>query len=79
MSSNIYRTNDAPLYHQGNDVLIALDVLAIVLFVGAKLYYLRRNKIRARRWGAMTDAQKDEYLATTTDEGNKRLDFQFKH
>jgi hypothetical protein len=28
-------------------------------------------------WDSWTDDEKDHYLKTTTDKGNKRLDFQF--
>ena len=37
-----------------------------------KVYYSRRNKSRAETWDTMSQEQKAEYLATTTDEGNKR-------
>ncbi|KAG2185723.1 hypothetical protein INT43_002158 [Umbelopsis isabellina] len=77
--SNIYRANDAPLYRQGNKVLIGICVFDIFLFIGVKRYYIWRNKTRAAIWDAMTTDQKSEYLATTTDRGNKRLDFRFHH
>lgn len=44
-----------------------------------KGYYIWRNKTRERIWNAMSDGEKDEYLRTTKDEGNKRLDFRFAH
>lgn len=77
--SNIYRANDAPLYRQGNKVLIGICVFDIFLFIGVKRYYMWRNKTRAAIWDAMTTDQKSEYLATTKDRGNKRLDFRFHH
>lgn len=79
VSSNIYRDDDAPLYHRGNDVLFALDLLAIFLFLATKAYYSRLNRTRARRWDAMSEEQRAEYIRTTRDEGNKRLDFRFAH
>lgn len=79
VSSNIYRQSDKPLYHRGNTVLVVLDISAIVLFVIAKLYYIWKNKQREQRWGAMSEEQKEDYLQTTSDEGNKRLDFRFAH
>ncbi|RMD44537.1 hypothetical protein DV735_g558, partial [Chaetothyriales sp. CBS 134920] len=42
-----------------------------------QVYYTLRNRSRDRKWNAMTEEQRAEYLATTTDEGNKRLDFRF--
>jgi hypothetical protein len=51
----------------------------IFLYVLVKLYYVWRNKQRDRKWNAMTEEQRLEYLATTKDQGNKRLDFRFQH
>lgn len=78
-SANIYRDDDKPLYHRGNDVLIGINVLAILLFFGTKVYYTWRNRVRETKWQAMTDEERRLYLETTKDEGNKRLDFRFVH
>ena len=51
----------------------------ICLYLLTKWYYMWRNKQKARRWDAMTEEQKVEYLANTKDRGNKRLDFRFQH
>jgi hypothetical protein len=48
-----------------------------VLFIGAKVYYVWRNKQKARQWDAMSEYEKNDYVANTKDEGNKRLDFRF--
>ncbi|KAM0708624.1 hypothetical protein Q7P35_005276 [Cladosporium inversicolor] len=77
ISSNIYRADDKPLYHRGNETLIGIDVLAIVLFVGAKVYYVWRNKQKEAKWSAMGEEEKSDYVANTKHEGNKRLDFRF--
>jgi len=79
VASNIYRADDAPKYRRGNSVLIAITLFNIVLYGGTKYYYVRRNKQRDQIWNAMTDQQKSDYLATTKDAGNKRLDFRFAH
>ncbi|KAH9939829.1 major facilitator superfamily domain-containing protein [Amylocystis lapponica] len=79
ISSNIYRTDDKPYYHRGNKVLLGLNVLNICLFYLAKLYYVKRNEYREKKWNAMTCEEKDNYLNTTKDKGNKRLDFRFAH
>lgn len=34
---------------------------------------------RAKQWDAMSKEERDHYLSTTTDKGNKRLDFRFSH
>lgn len=49
------------------------------LIIASKLYYMWRNASKEKVWSAMTQEQKAEYLATTTQEGNKRLDFRFTH
>jgi len=77
IGSNIYRTGDKPLYRTGNKVLLGLVTYNFFLFIGAKLFYVWRNKVRDRRWNQMSEAEKATYLATTKDKGNKRLDFRF--
>lgn len=47
--------------------------------VFVKGYYMHRNKTRDRLWNAMSSEEKDHYLRTTKDQGNKRLDFRFAH
>ncbi|KIW48307.1 uncharacterized protein PV06_00909 [Exophiala oligosperma] len=79
IGSNIYRNNDKPMYRTGNKILIAICAYNIVLFLGAKSFYVWRNKVRDRKWNSMTDAERREYLATTTDKGNKMLTFRFAH
>lgn len=79
IASNIYQPDDAPYYHKGNRVLLGLVVASLVLFAFAKFWYVTRNKSRAKKWDAMSQEEKEHYLATTTDKGNKRLDFRFKH
>lgn len=79
ISSNVYRKHDAPRYREGNRNLIAIACMNIVLFLLAKVYYVWRNKSQEKKWDALTEEQKKEYLDNTTDEGNKRLDFRFAH
>ncbi|KAK2668711.1 Major facilitator superfamily [Fusarium oxysporum f. sp. vasinfectum] len=79
ISSQIYRDDDKPLYRRGNKVLLALVGWNVVMTIFIKGYYIWRNKTRERIWNAMSDGEKDEYLRTTKDEGNKRLDFRFAH
>ena len=77
--SNIYRKDDAPRYKRGNRVLLSICIANLVIYTFVKVYYVQRNKQRETKWQAMTEDQRIEYLATTTDEGNKRLDFRFAH
>ncbi|KAI0400694.1 MFS general substrate transporter [Xylaria palmicola] len=75
----IYLEDDKPLYHRGNSVLFAVNILGIGLFFLTKAYYVWRNKQRDRIWGAMTEEEQVAYIANTTTTGSKRLDFRFSH
>lgn len=75
----IYRDDDKPLYRKGNAVLIAICAYNIMLFIGAKVFYVQVNKRRTRLWDRMSTEEKERYLSTTTDKGNRRLDFRFAH
>ena len=79
ISQNIYRDDDKPLYQRGNKVLLAICAYNFVLFVGAKVYYVKVNRKRDAVWEGMTREGKEVYLETTEDEGNRRLDFRFAH
>ncbi len=79
IASNIYQPDDAPYYHRGNRVLLGIISATIVFFWISKAWYVIRNKQKAKKWDNWTADQKEEYLRTTKDQGNKRLDFFFKH
>jgi hypothetical protein len=73
IAQNIYRDDDKPMYRRGNKVLLGICAYNFVLFIGAKLYYVNVNKKREKIWGAMSKDEKEQYLETTTDKGNKRF------
>jgi len=79
IGSNVYRTPDAPLYRTGNKALIGVTCWNFCLFLATKAFYVHVNSKREKKWKAMSGEEKDHYLATTTDKGNKRLDFRFAH
>lgn len=79
ISSNVYRTNDKPLYHKGNSVLFAFALLMIPTLLATKYFYHYLNIKREKIWNAMSDEERDEYIATTTDKGSNRLDFRYAH
>ncbi|TFA99783.1 putative transporter [Trichoderma ghanense] len=79
ISSNIYRDDDQPLYRRGNKILLAINCFNIVLFYAVKVFYIWRNKVRERKWNAMTKEEQEDYSLNTKDEGMKRLDFRFVH
>ncbi|KFY24878.1 hypothetical protein V491_01981 [Pseudogymnoascus sp. VKM F-3775] len=78
-SSNIYREDDKPLYRRGNKILLAIVGWNIIMAIFVKGYYMWRNKTRSAIWDAMTLEDREHYLRTTKEEGNKRLDFRFAH
>ncbi|KAJ5222420.1 uncharacterized protein N7469_008660 [Penicillium citrinum] len=75
----IYRDDDKPKYRRGNSALIAIAVLAIALFVGAKVYYVWENNRRDKIWNAMTEDERNDYIRNTDIQGSQRLDFRFAH
>lgn len=79
VASNIYRKDDAPLYHRGNTVLFGIAFASLGLLLLTKVYYIWRNKSRDNIWNAMSEEEQIHYRATTKDKGNKRLDFRFAH
>ena len=40
---------------------------------------LTQCRKREVKWNAMSKEEKEHYLTTTTEKGNKRLDFRFTH
>ena len=50
----IYLADDAPLYRRGNRNLVIINFLAIAIFILTKIYYVTKNKIRDKKWNALT-------------------------
>lgn len=71
--------DDAPRYVRGNRALLGINCMNIVIYLLTKVYFMARNRYREKKWAAMSESERLDYLATTTDEGNKRLDFRFQH
>ncbi|AGO11524.1 AaceriAER444Wp [[Ashbya] aceris (nom. inval.)] len=78
-ANQFYRKDDAPLYHRGNSILFWIIIANIPVMILTKLYYIWRNKSRDKIWDAMSEEERRDYIHTTTDSGNKRLDFRFAH
>jgi len=49
----------------------------IFLYIFTYFFYRILNKRQQRKWDAMSPKEQQEYLDTTTDVGNKRLNFRF--
>ncbi|KIY73612.1 MFS general substrate transporter [Cylindrobasidium torrendii FP15055 ss-10] len=77
--ANIYRKDDAPLYKRGNKVLIAICCMNLALYALTWVFYHTLNKWRDNKWGRLSKEEQDNYLKTTKDEGNERLDFRFAY
>jgi hypothetical protein len=68
----VYQPGDKPYYHRGNRVLIGIVAVEILLFIFTKIYYIKRNEWKERKWSAMTVEKRKGYLANSLDRGNKR-------
>lgn len=77
IGSNTYRASDAPRYSKGNVVLIVLTTFNMLFYFFTRWFYRRLNRQRDEKWSAMSDEEKKNYLATTSDKGNDLLTFRF--
>lgn len=78
-AAHVYNPSDAPYYPKGNKVLLGVVILSLAVLLFSKAYYVLRNRYRAKIWDSWSPEEKHHYLQTTTDKGNKRLDFRFVH
>lgn len=56
---------------------MAIVLCNISIYTLTKVYYVFRNKQKAKVWDKMSGDERFDYLARTHDAGNKRLDFRF--
>ncbi|GAB7325112.1 hypothetical protein MBLNU13_g09198t2 [Cladosporium sp. NU13] len=78
IGANIYQPSDKPRYFKANKGLLVICIwMCLIQYPGTFFYYRWRNSTKAKQWDAMTPEQQHEYRQTTTDTGNKRLDFRF--
>ncbi|KAG1754764.1 major facilitator superfamily domain-containing protein [Suillus paluster] len=77
--ANIYRADDAPLYKRGNLILIIICSANFMIYILTYFFYRGINRHREEQWNTMTVTERDTYLETTKDQGNKRLDFRFAY
>lgn len=79
IAANIYRADDAPAYHRGNVVLIGCAFGALGSCILARYYYIFRNKQKEKAWNSLTIEEQEDYIKSTSDDTNKRLDFKFTY
>lgn len=80
VSSQIYRSWDAPYYKTGNAVLISICAASLVTFVVQRQVLRHLNKKKEEKWSTMSHQERLEYQndhAAREKEGNRRLDFRF--
>ncbi|KAL4863234.1 hypothetical protein BDV12DRAFT_202318 [Aspergillus spectabilis] len=78
IGANIYQASDSPRYFKANKGLLVICVwMCLIQYPGTYFYYRWRNHSKAKKWDAMSPEEQHQYRQTTTDEGNKRLDFRF--
>ncbi|KAK6197473.1 allantoate permease [Scheffersomyces amazonensis] len=77
ISANIYRDDDKPLYHRGNNHILIIGTALLPLLLSIKWYYTWRNNSRKKIWNSMSPEEQYQYIHNSPDEGNKRLDFRF--
>ncbi|KAJ7110332.1 major facilitator superfamily domain-containing protein [Mycena crocata] len=77
--SNIYRTDDKPLYKRGNRALIGVCSMNIVLYLATFFFYRTLNRLRDKKWNAWSKKEQQDYVENTKDVGNERLDFRFAY
>lgn len=77
ISANIYREDDEPHYKRGNVILIGIGFGALAACILTRYYYIFRNKQKVQKWNALTVEQQEDYIISSTDDTNKRLDFKF--
>ncbi|CAA7268074.1 unnamed protein product [Cyclocybe aegerita] len=77
--ANIYRSDDRPLYKRGNRQLIAICSMNITLYILTYFFYRTLNARREKKWNSWSAKEKQEYIETTKDQGNERVDFRFAY
>ncbi|KAI0173086.1 MFS general substrate transporter [Hypoxylon sp. FL1284] len=78
IGANIYQPSDAPRYFKANTGLLVICIwMCLIQYPATYFYYRWRNNSKAKKWDVMTLEEQEEYRKTTTDVGNKRLDFRF--
>ncbi|KAI5119273.1 hypothetical protein M0805_008054 [Coniferiporia weirii] len=76
-ASQIYRADDSPNFRRGNTINIVFAGTATVLWIVQKLYYKYRNEKNARRFAALSDADREREDLEAEQKGNRSMTFRF--
>lgn len=76
-SSQIYRSDDSPLFRRGNDINIAFCAAAVVLWLLLKWQYVHANRTRAERTLALSEDERREVEARMEVDGSRGLLFRW--
>lgn len=74
-SSQIYRSDDSPLFRRGNDINIAFCAAAVVIWLLLKWQYVHANRKRAERTRALSEEERREVEARMEEDGSRGLLF----
>lgn len=76
----VFRANDAPLYRVAWSACIGLAASWLALTVAQQVQYAWSNRRKAARWQALTEHEREAYVAAADAAGEKgatRLDFTY--
>ncbi|THG98855.1 hypothetical protein EW145_g7359 [Phellinidium pouzarii] len=75
--SQIYKADDSPNFRRGNTINIVFAGTATVLWVVQKYYYKYRNARNAKRFAALSDAEREREELEMEQKGNRSVTFHF--
>ncbi|CEG62870.1 hypothetical protein RMATCC62417_00126 [Rhizopus microsporus] len=76
--SQIYQQSDSPRFIRGNWINFSIALLSAILLIVQHFRYVFTNEYRSKKWDSLTEAEKQDYLKHTKDEGSNRLDYRFR-
>lgn len=70
--------SDSPRFIRGNWINFSIALLSAILLIVQHFRYVFTNEYRSKKWDSLTEAEKQDYLKHTKDEGSNRLDYRFR-
>ncbi|GAA6050961.1 hypothetical protein JCM3770_005344 [Rhodotorula araucariae] len=75
--NQVFRGNDAPKYRKAWAACLSLGAVWLAFTLAQTAQYWWTNKQKERKWAALSEEEKERYLATTTEDTGRRLDFRY--